>query len=489
MESRLSNPKSLLFIEALCHINPQSIYLVDAKTQEGSGVDATKNDATKNDFDFLQAIARGAEKEPDAFNSGYDNLLRLARTADHQHFNLYNRDTCQEFHRLLVFLVTNYQENLRLLVDPERKPEFQAVVGRVYWTGGLLDALFTGTALPTHLKNMEDLELLFLKEPEIIHNSEAMMPYLLDSRTEGMPISSPAHGQDGELHFEARRDQDEVDESDEALDQLSQILADKQDVEVETVQPRVEPDGIQARPMWRVFLAWLKLMVVHFRASHIIISHLNSNRNYPIVSIKLLEHPLLDNTTIDTKKLFNQYIPPAGGNASDRTTNDDILSFLDTIAQSNPRSAMTTMRISKELWSEAATTEEKKKVASTIKPKIESVRDSSVPACYQLGVLLCDILEKWVAGWIRPEEDHVFISSITTHLDALWQNCLVFNQLSKKQVGFSGSVHCEACLASLLSQDCLADLEHVDEMTAEKLKAIVQELKVGHAKILFTSLC
>jgi hypothetical protein len=57
---------------------------------------------------------------------------------------------------------------------------------------------------------------------------------------------------------------------------------------------------------------------------------------------------------------------------------------------------MMTMRISKELWREAATTEEKKKVASAIKLKIESVRDSSVAACYQHGVLLCNILEKWV---------------------------------------------------------------------------------------------
>jgi hypothetical protein len=482
MENRISNPKSLIFIEALSHIDPKSISFGDpvVETREGSGINAE----TQDDIEFLEAIARAAEREPDAFKSGYDNLLRLAGMADRQHFNLYNSDTCQEFHRLLVFLVTNYQKNLHLLVDSDRKPNmFQAAVGRVSWIGSMLEVLCGGVALPTHLKNIEDSLSEQLSEPKIIHPADNIKQWLHKSMPEGVPHSAFAHVQGVEpCHEPMSGGVASGLDNDAALDKLGQIFAVERDVEVEAVQPRVEPEGIQTRPMSKVFLAWFELMVVYFRATNIIISHLNSD-HFPGVSIKLLESPPdppEETSTLPWKELFDnrsKWLPHEAGLDYPQSdiTNERILNFLTGAAGPNLGQTAAAILKAKETWGTASalSTESKKTVALAIKPSLELVRASTVPGCSVPAELLSCIIEKWVAGVIQPHADSLVIASITTHIERISENCSLFSQFTKKNLPFPGTVHCEACLASVLSQECL------DNTASKEFKDVFQELQVG----------
>ena len=153
----MSNRKSLPFIEALSFIDPETISFADPVAKAETRGESHIDPETQNDMHFLQTFALAAKSPANMFNYRYDKLLGLASTftsADRGHFRLYNSDTCQEFHRLLVFLVTTYHGDLRSMRKLQKDPKpdmFRAAVKRVNWIGHLLGMLCDGTALPTHL--------------------------------------------------------------------------------------------------------------------------------------------------------------------------------------------------------------------------------------------------------------------------------------------------------------------------------------------------
>ena len=494
MESRISNRKSLPFIEALRDIKPETISFADseakAETRGESHIDA----ATENDIKFLEAFASEARFPTNMFSSGYDKLLKFASTftaADRRHFRLYNNDTCQEFHRLLVFLVTTYSCDLQSLrkLQKNRKPDmFRAAAARVNWIGHMLVMLCDGTALPTHLENIEDSLSQRLQEPHIIRHAEDLKDVLVTEHQ-----STPYV----ETHYEPEGGQDKVVASDQdddaAMNKLDQIYAVELDVEVETVQPRVEPSGVPSWPMSKVFLNWLKLMVVHFQATNIITAYFNED--FPVVSIKIME-PLPDfpqeTSMLEWRQLFDnkfRWLPLESGPdypASD-ITNEEILEFLTSASGPNLRQTAKDILDVKQTWDTASALSGQpvKTLALKMKSRLESVRASTVPGCSGPAELLCDIIEKWVAGAIRPNADPMVIASITAHIERISENCYLFGQFAKTNLQFPGTVHCEACLATLLSRECL------DNMTSKELKNILHELKVGrlsHNVFLFVDL-
>ena len=208
----------------------------------------------KNDLLFLDDLPILA-KLP---NMKIPNLERMAQAAEKE--NLYNKDTCMEFHELLCELLGRFHQSLKVLQDTERSKvrkgnegtgfnqsdlvQTKAQVEKVLALGRALRAMVRGSAIKLHLTTIAS----FLEV-------NAGKSWLRDLDSEGDAEC------DAEFNF---------------------LKPYSTDVYGEPLLP------------WKSFHDWLRLMVHHLDAIHVLEKHLlNLNSPYDI-SIKVL-YPSLPN--------------------------------------------------------------------------------------------------------------------------------------------------------------------------------------------------
>jgi hypothetical protein len=112
----------------------------------------------------------------------------------------------------------------------------------------------------------------------------------------------------------------------------------------------------------------------------------------------------------------------------------------------------------------------KKDLRNTIK-NLEQVRSSNLPGWEEYAT---NLLVKLKGLTSLPESDSDLFREVSDDIQVLWDSARFFASLGNTQ-SFSGTLHCEACLASLL-----------DENTTNG-KGISAQMKVGYVSNLFLS--
>jgi len=166
---------------------------------------------------------------------------------------LYNENTYQEFHKLLCTLLDSFGKSLQALSDARDKKgnskvsvagsaEFKACVGCVMFYGNALQRIAKGSAIDSHLQNLEPL-----------------------------------------LNDHCRPDLKKVDVEDSNLTVLT--------------QPMIKKIDKPPQPLWKPYKEWLVLMLAHFNAVETLVDYVTGSFfRGKSISIKILVSPEVPHT-------------------------------------------------------------------------------------------------------------------------------------------------------------------------------------------------
>jgi len=174
-----------------------------------------------------------------------------------ENFRLYTKDTCAEFHSLFILLLVRFEEHLEVLgktrgdgkVPTPCSKEFNITVESVITSGYALQRLAHGAALQMHLQTIgPSMRLNYLSQME-------------------MPMPAPVV----------------VEEQEEF------------DVDLKAVQPFVNVNGAAESRLWKSYIDWLRLIMVHFDAVEILVNYFTGpSCPRDAISIHILVPPSVD---------------------------------------------------------------------------------------------------------------------------------------------------------------------------------------------------
>ena len=178
-------------------------------------------------------------------------------------------------------------------------------------------------------------------------------------------------------------------------------------------------------------------MVVYFDAMNILVSYISQPNFNHNISIKILVTPPVDNALLPWKDLFN--VPKLFPTIDQPLlkTNDEILCFLKKATSLNPKHSLEFANAALASWG-------KKDISNTIK-NINELQDSTLPGWHHGVATLLNLLD--ASLYLTSSED----CTISNKIQSLCDSTSFFNSLNSQK--FWGTVHCEACLASLLVKD------------------------------------
>ncbi len=347
-------------------------------------------------------------------------LVEQAQLAsDRKAFQLYSSETCIEFHQLFLEFLKRFATSLDDLaktrgsekVSTPGSEEFKLNVLRVSVFGRGLRRLVKGTGLKTHLKTIAPL----LTNCAKLHS---------DSK-----IPVPDRGQELNL-----------------------------DEDLEAVRPFTSNEGVDT-PLWTSYIDWLELILAHFNAVKVLVKYVTGQYfHHENISIRILVAPPVDRRLLPWQELltdstlFPTYSAEYGYIKCRDLTNAHIIKFLSKALESSSKA-----EAAKATW-------DKKDVKNTIL-NIEAVQSSKLP-CWQKRT--AEILVKLRdLNNISPSAD--LFQEISSEIQSLCESSPFVTSLDSTQ-GFSGTLHSEACLVSLLS----------DSSTTASKDMLVQ-MEVGYA--------
>ena len=350
-------------------------------------------------------------------------LLEKAKAAkDSEDIQFYTKDTCEEFHQLLLEVLISFEKSLENLNTARGNPEvptqgsddFKKKVDLVILYGYALERLTKGAALKMHLITISHLL----------------------NRTHRRSMAMPASGEE----------QTELDE------------------DLEAVQPSVTVEGTSMPPLISTsYIDWMKLMIVHFDAVNILVGYVTgTDFKYDTISIQILVAPPEDDRLLPWKDLIldSTLFPPEPDNAG--ISNVEIFGILNNAIKYSEK-----VKGAKTSWG-------KRNLKNTI-AFVEALKDSPLPSwsnhATKLLVKLRSLEEKKKAtdgaksrpwanskphkrslddlGRVASGNDDL-IDEITKDLQSLSESAQFITFLNEKKK-ITGTLHCEACLASLLA--------------------------------------
>ena len=271
----------------------------------------------RNDLHFLGALKRGvidyAEKFP-SIAKIVEELPNLERSGTT--FDLFNSETCNEYHDLFIALVKQYKTLLEEIATSvgEKKP-FGDKLGPAVKTGHAILTMVEGRAFHLYLPTIvSKLSKTLSKCNRIRAELRAT------SRGRGVKERS-AEEQNTEIHG---ADKQGVEERD----------VEEQDVEEQDVKVGMtlweEADAITPMAPWKVFKSWIMLMLVQFDATDALCTFVNlvPNLSSADVEVKIVYSPIISNKTIPLDVLLTKYIPEAAPNNSESPTNAKLADFI-----------------------------------------------------------------------------------------------------------------------------------------------------------------
>jgi hypothetical protein len=345
------------------------------------------------------------------------SILEQANLAEKgKDFQLYTATTCMEFHALFCELLLRFLQNLQAL------------------------RIFRGNEDPPHDGCSEFKQRLF-----------AVM-------YDGGALQKLAKGAALRMHLtniEASLDQPKANET-------SRETQDERDEDLEAVQPFAKSVG-KPMPLWKSYRDWLRLMIVHFDAVDILVGFATSPQfHYKTISLQVVVPPTVNNELLPWRDLFAkpEFFPT--GNTQDPFSNNDILKFLESGVKASSPNYGKWAREARRFW---VTREVDATIMNTDKLKKSAL--PGWPSCVEK--LLANLKD-----WKSQEHPSEFLSrEITNLIQSLCDSSTLFSSLAKG-LKFLGTLHCEACLASLL-QDFLKDIA-IDS----KFEDILARMKVTY---------
>jgi hypothetical protein len=307
--------------------------------------------------------------------------------------------------------------------------------------GLALQKLSKSAALRTHLQVIEPI----------------LRAHHFDNTTTSIPVPKSED--------EEKKDE-ECDENDEELEAVQPFITSVEDAKRGTIVP-----------LWKSYGNWLKLLVVHFDAVDVLVRHFTQSRSTPItLSLQILVSPPMDQSLLPIPQLIESRHFPTKSQDENPITNKAIGAFLEAAISTKART-----RAVQKSWN---------KVIGRSSSGLISSMDGALGQLSQLETsLFCskkcstDLSSKfktWTSNSATPETSRDKLqlgNEITVIVNELVQ-ATDFLKGDWVMKTFSGSLHCEACLASLLSHQTtnvdtagltctLAQMEVGDTTTAQ----------------------
>ena len=384
------------------------------------------------------------------------NIIQVARNLplDRQDFEFYSDATCIEFHLLLLELLERFREALAKLsalslargTDLKQKEkellttfEQELTHGCLY--GYALMRIARGRAFRMHMENIEPL----------LVNMKALKP------------SSAPNVAIGE--------QEDEDKNEASIPDLEFKVAigeqegEDEDEEIEEIQPG---------SLSKSFEAWLRLMVVHLDAIETLVNFVNGSKfPYETISIKILVAPTTSPIALPWSELFTdpRLFPIKDAlNPRISTTNTEISQFLET--------AIDDAQFLHETHTFAT-----KALASWRKNELKGVRQHlasmiDIEKSSDRNEFLKKSREMFKSGFPTSIFSETDLDKRMTEICERYPKPPISIQFYRdlNNTKFSGTLHCEAYLASLLdnfTQHFEIDSKYVESKT-------LQEMKVDH---------
>lgn len=413
-------------------------------------------EGTANESSFLKTFVGPIGGR---LNIPIPHIMEQAKLAENdQPFKLYTKDTYKEFHSLFMNILNAFQASLQRLKETRgsdgapisadfRKAQLAAALN-----GYALLKLSESTALRKHLKNIQPLLAAKVKKRK--------------------QDSAPGGG-------------DEAD-----------------DDEFRAVAPFTSKEGVTME-LYISYLDWIRLLVVHFDAIEIILTFVNGQYfpgGLPFL-IKLLDiPPIVDDTAYlvtETTRISSHLLPwhdlfhESGIFPKNTGNNAEVYDFLsETVG-----TAAVIARLNK-LWKVRSSAYTKKRLIASDDKRPESVKNiikdiiqnfdddklkiDKLPSKVQRKENVTNLLDtaKHIqkdAKWkdIKLGSKSSLCTKISNLLDDLQDELPLFVYLAAPT--FKGTLHCEACLASLMLQ----------EVQDPEMKTIWKEMQVSCVPNLF----
>ena len=353
-------------------------------------------------------------------------LMEQAQLArDRKPFQLYTNETCIEFHQLFLEILKRFETSLDELartrgsekIPTQGSKEFERYVSRVLIFGDGLQTLVRSAGLKIHLKTITPL---LMNCPILRSDSE-------------MSVLSPGTEQGLGL-----------------------------DEDLEAVRPFSSKEGVEV-PLWKSYIDWLELMIIHFNSVGILVHYVTGPYfHHETISIRILVAPPVDRRLLPWQELltdstlFPTYSTGLHNLSGWGITNAEIIEFLSKALETSSKA-----EAAKATW-------DKKGVKDTIL-NIETVQSSKLP-CWEKRA--AEILVK-LRGLDNLSPSADLFQEISSEIQSLCEGSAFFTSLGNTQ-DFSGTLHGEACLVSVLN----------DSATTAS-KDVVAQMKVGYVPNLF----
>jgi len=325
---------------------------------------------------------------------------------------LYTQETCMEFHKVLIYVIKDFMNSLNAL------------------QGAKPNALTRGT---------EDFKKKVLRA--------AVSGYMLQKLTKGAAIKmhlntiAPLLKSWNDCHSQTSMStQGPIENSEE------------RDEDIEAVCESVKKGDSLATS----YLDWLRLLVTHFDAISVLVGYVTGPEfNCEAISIEIVVAPRVEPILLPWRTLFSDatlfpITTPLDFPLTGTTTNAAILKFLNQALETLPQ-----FKVARDAWSRGD-------------------KDATI-RCFE------KLMTSKVKSWVKCAErmlamlsNDSFSDDITTEIQSMCKSTAFFDALAADK-GFSGTLHCEACLASLLAKDSLAS------------KEILARMKVSQVSDLFLS--
>jgi hypothetical protein len=417
MNSRLTDPVSDSYIKALTKVEEFSF---DPKLQRERGSTEILNDQTFLNyiFDNLAVV-----KIPIPNITGLYNDYKSRLHQDDANFELYTHDTCTEFHCLLINLLNSFKDSIAEMstaAESKNYEIFKTNLKTTLSTGYALLTMIKGRAFQMHLQTIEGL---------------------LKNIIQSMPTP--------------KKEKDEEDEE-EHSEEINE--------ELEAIQQRSDAGPKSLRKIYR---DWLQLMVVHFDAVDVLVGYVNGAFPYKSITVKILVPPTLSRELLTIHELLTDKdipFPKLDSHKPLGPTNEGIDEFISKtrVSLSTAQGKASNAKAALTAWNA-----NKYKVAIRhLKQIVGSEADilvTQATTASQSLPLVKENLNSVAHGIMSLKE------ALCTESDNLPRLPFKFRK------NFLGALHCEACLASMLSP-IAKDFTNGDK----SYHMIYREMQVGY---------
>jgi len=409
----------------------------------------------KNDRTFLEHIFNSNTSAVTIPIPRIADLYKLHQGDANPDFELYTCDTCKEFHSLLVNLLESFRTSIRGLstaAATKSYEDFKKHLSTAISTGYALLAMAKGRAFQLHLETIEGLLMTFKQSipvPNVVLNEE------------------------------------------EGEEEHSEDLKE----ELEAIQQRTK----EPKPLRKIYRDWLQLMVVHFHAADVLYGYINRDLvNFDTISVKILVPPTINRNLLNLEDILTDkdlFFPKMDMVTPGGPSNENLFKFIQD-AEKSFNAAHSLVKVASLIgkdwkcreyasvirqlrsifkiadnnnWDSIA--EDSKNIEKRVKQAEEATKTSP-----QVEEVAVDILSEEATKTSPQVEEatvDIMISSLEDKLHTQRDDLRLPFQFAVTKL--KGSLHCEACLSSMLSPTT-RDLTKGDRIYDE----IYRELQVDY---------